>query len=178
MLASPRSVYILFGLEPSEDLADGALAEQALKASDTVISFTSYVSEDLLDCADVLIPVGTFAETAGTFVNIEGTWQSFDAAARLVGDAREGWRVLRVLGNELELPNCEYQTAADVSDALREEIGSPDSGASRASKTAIDLQPVEVDELELDVPMYAVDPVVRRGTSLQQTRIADETEGR
>ena len=31
-----------------------------------------------------------------------------------IGDARPGWRVLRVLGNELELPNCEYRTPSDV----------------------------------------------------------------
>ncbi len=77
----------------------------------------------MLDVADVLLPIGTFAETAGTFVNAEGRWQSFDAAADLVGDARPGWRVLRVLGNELELPSCEYRTPSDVTAALEREIG-------------------------------------------------------
>ncbi len=175
MLASPRRVYLLFGLEPDHDLADFALAEQALKAADMVICFTPFVTERLLECADVLLPIGTFAETAGTFVNVEGSWQSFDAAASLVGDAREGWRVLRVLGNELDLPDCEYQRAADVSDALASEIGDVEANNDYKGRAGVKLQPVVVNTMTLDVPMYSVDSVVRRGTALQETRIARET---
>ena len=175
MLASPRRVYLLFGLEPDHDLADSALAEQALKAADTVICFTPFVTDQLLECADVLLPIGTFAETAGTFVNVEGNWQSFDAAANLVGDAREGWRVLRVLGNELDLPDCEYRRAADVSDALASEIGDIEANNEYKGKAGVKLQPVVVDTMTLDVPMYSVDSVVRRGTALQETHVARET---
>src|SRR6185295_3960051 len=99
--------------------------------------------------ADILLPTATFAETPGTFVNAEGLWQSFDAVADLPGEARPGWRVLRVLGNELELPACEYQTPSDVAAALGRELGTakdlehsatayrgsfaPDSGAASAA---------------------------------------------
>ncbi len=175
MLASPRSVYVLFGLEPDHDLADSALAEQALKAADTVICFTPFVTDRLLECADVLLPIGTFAETAGTFVNVEGCWQSFAAAASLVGDARAGWRVLRVLGNELDLPDCEYQNAAEISDALVSEIGHVEANNDYQGSAAVNLKPATVDATALDVPMYAVDAVVRRGTALQKTRVAIET---
>lgn len=177
MLASPRSVYLLFGLEPDHDLADGTLSEQALKAADTVICFTPFVTERLLECADVLLPIGTFAETAGTFVNVEGRWQSFSAAASLVGDARAGWRVLRVLGNELNLPDCEYQNAAEISEALASEIGHVEANNDYNGRAAVSLEPVTVDAMALDVPIYAVDAVVRRGTALQETRIARETRG-
>jgi NADH-quinone oxidoreductase subunit G len=175
MLASPRSVYVLFGLEPDHDLADSALAEQALKAADTVICFTPFVTERLLECADVLLPIGTFAETAGTFVNVEGRWQSFAAAASLVGDARAGWRVLRVLGNELDLPDCEYQNAAEISDALASEIGHVEANNDYQGSAVVSLESATVDATALDVPMYAVDAVVRRGTALQKTRVAIET---
>jgi len=174
MLASPRSVYILFGLEPDHDLADGALAEQALIAADTVICITPYVTERLLECADILLPVGTFAETAGTFVNVEGRWQSFDAAASLVGEAREGWRILRVLGNEVDLPDCEYQNAADVSDALRSEIGDVAANNVYAGSAAVELRLTDMDPKLLDVPMYATDALVRRGLALQKTSISVE----
>ena len=175
MLASPRSIYLLFGLEPDHDLADGALAEQALKAADTVICFTPFVTERLLECADVLLPIGTFAETAGTFVNVEGRWQSFAAAASLVGDARAGWRILRALGNELDLPDCEYQSAEEVSAALASEIGQVEANNDYQGRADVNLQPVTVDAMALDVPIYAVDAVVRRGTALQKTRVAAQT---
>jgi NADH-quinone oxidoreductase subunit G len=175
MLTSPRSIYLLFGLEPDHDLADGALAEQALKAADTVICFTPFVTERLLECADVLLPIGTFAETAGTFVNVEGRWQSFAAAASLVGDARAGWRILRALGNELDLPDCEYQSAEEVSAALANEIGQVEANNDYQGRADVNLQPVTVDAMALDVPIYAVDAVVRRGTALQKTRVAAQT---
>ena len=121
MLETARNAYILFGIEPTKDLAEGSGALPALRGA-AVVAFTSFVSDELLDVADVLLPIGTFAETAGTFVNAEGRWQSFDAAADLLGDARPGWRVLRVLGNELELPNCEYRTPSDVVAELEREL--------------------------------------------------------
>jgi len=171
MLDMPRNAYILFGIEPSKDLAEGAKALAALRAA-TVVCFTSYVTDELLACADILLPTATFAETAGTFVNVEGRWQSFDAAADLTGESRPGWRVLRVLGNELELPACDYQTPSDVVAALERELGgrdlSPTEGAYRGSFTPTGGS-VRVDVAELDVPIYAVDAVVRRSAALQDT---------
>ncbi len=175
MMAAPRHAYILFGLEPSHDLADGALAEQALKAADSVVCFASYVTESLLECADVLLPISTFAETAGTFINVEGVWQSFDAAAEPVGDTREGWRVLRVLGNELDLPACEYQQAADVREALKGELGDLVPDTRYAGQFEPSLDATECDAAALDVPIYSVDGIVRRGSALQETSAALET---
>jgi len=122
MLAEPRAAYILFGIEPSLDLANGRRGLDALKSA-KVVCFTPFVSAELLECADILLPTATFAETAGTFVNAEGRWQSFDAAAEAEGEARPGWRVLRVLGNELDLPECDYRQPGDVSAALDRELG-------------------------------------------------------
>jgi len=175
MVSSPRRGYLLFGLEPERDLAGGALADRALLAADSVVCFTSFASPELLACADVLLPIGTFAETPGTFVNAEGRWQSFDAAAELLGDARPGWRVLRVLGNELELPDCEYRTASDVCEALRAELGPVEADAEYRGDFAPDLdaEPVTGD---LDVPIYSVDALVRRASALQATVLGAEDE--
>ena len=181
MLSSPRRGYILFGIEPDRDMAESELAEAALMSADAVVGFTAYVNDALLECADVLLPIGTFAETAGTYVNAEGAWQSFDAAADPVGDARPGWRVLRVLGNALGLADFDYRSAADVRDALRRELGEapPPDNSYRGSLSIEALEPVDVDPAVLDVPIYAVDAVVRRSEPLQETvlgRARDESE--
>ena len=165
MLTAPRRVYMLFGAEPDGDFADDELAEQALKAADTVICFTPYVTDALLECADILLPIGTFAETAGTFVNAEGRWQSVAAAATPVGEAREGWRVLRVLGNALELPDCEYQVADDVRDAVQQAIGSVEADNDHNGKWKVSIDAVEDIDGELDLPIYSVDAVVRRAVN-------------
>jgi len=172
MLDTARSAYILFGIEPTKDLADGARALAALHSA-AVIAFTPFVSDELLEVADVLLPTATFAETAGTFINAEGRWQSFDAAADLLGEARPGWRVLRVLGNELELPRCEYQTPSDVTADLEREL----DGAGNLAPAETQYKgafapgaraPAQAD-VSLDVPIYAVDAVVRRSEPLQDT---------
>ena len=175
MMGAPRRAYLLFGLEPEHDLADAALAQQALKAADTVVCFTPYVTDALLENADVLLPISTFAETAGTFINVEGVWQSFDAAAKSFGESREGWRVLRVLGNELELPDCEYRAAAEVREAFVEELGDHDADTRYEGRFEPTLEHTDLDPIALDVPIYSVDAVVRRGHALQETSAARET---
>ncbi|HVS24346.1 MAG TPA: molybdopterin-dependent oxidoreductase, partial [Gammaproteobacteria bacterium] len=175
MLESPRAAYVLFGIEPRRDLAAGAPALAALRDA-KVVCFTAFASAELAEIADVLLPIGTFAETAGTFVNVEGRWQSFDAAAEPAGESRPGWRVLRVLGNELELPDCEYRTPAEVSAALEQELGgrpelTPERyrGSFAASGNG---GAYAVDASTLDVPIYAVDALVRRSEPLQLTALA------
>jgi NADH-quinone oxidoreductase subunit G len=172
MLASPRHAYVLFGVEPDKDLAEGELAGDALKSADVVVAFAPFASESLLDCADVLLPVATFAETDGTFVNAEGRWQTFAAAADPPGDTRPGWRVLRVLGNAFGLADCEYRSAADVRAALEAELTrrDPDNGYAGVVDVHLDGTPCELDAL--DVPIYSVDGVVRRSEPLQETRAA------
>jgi NADH-quinone oxidoreductase subunit G len=181
MLDEPRGAYVLFGVEPSKDFADGARALAALRAA-KVVCLTPFVSDELLDVADVLLPIATFAETAGTFVNAEGRWQSFDAAADLEGDARPGWRVLRVLGNELELPNCEYRVPSDVAAEIKHQLGGhgepqPEHNAYDGSFAPAAGRCAEALDAGLDVPIYAVDAVVRRSEALQQTVLARSGNG-
>jgi NADH-quinone oxidoreductase subunit G len=172
MLETPRNAYILYGIDPTLDLAEGAAALRALRAA-AVVAFTSFVSDELLDVADVLLPIGTFAETAGTFVNAEGRRQSFDAAADPVGDARPGWRVLRVLGNEIELPNCEYRTPSDVTADVERELGEARELAATETQYKGSFVPtgrgVPIEGVVLDVPIYAIDALVRRSEPLQET---------
>ncbi|MYF70503.1 MAG: NADH-quinone oxidoreductase subunit G [Proteobacteria bacterium] len=176
MLAAPRRVYVLFGLEPEHDLSDALLAQDALGAADKVICFTSHSSDALEGAADILLPIATFAETAGTYVNVEGSWQSVEAAADTVGEAREGWRVLRVLGNHLGLPDCEYRSAVDIREELTGALGNYRPGTAYEGGFIPACAPAECDEAVLDVPIYSVDPIVRRGQALQQTAAARETD--
>ena len=172
MLAAPRRVYVLFGLEPEHDLSDALLAQDALGAADKVICFASHLSDALEGAADILLPIATFAETAGTYVNVEGAWQSVEAAADTVGEAREGWRVLRVLGNHLGLPGCEYRSAADIREELTGALGNYRGGTAYEGGFVPACAPADCDEAALDVPIYSVDPIVRRGQALQQTAAA------
>ena len=166
MLASPVKALLLTGVEPEFDCTDDVAALNALNDAEFVVALTPWLTASALEYADVVLPVGTFAETSGTFVNAAGDWQSFAGVVRPVGDCRPGWKVLRVLGNLLDIEGFDY----DSSEAVRDELLALEGSFSGYSST--ELEPtaaVEVKAADLDVPIYAVDGLTRRATSLQQT---------
>ena len=166
MLQTPLSSYVLFGVEPAEDALDRECL-RTLAAARRVIAVTAFASASLRELAHVLLPMGTFAETFGTYVNFEGRWQSFAGAATPLGEARPGWKVLRVLGNALGLKAFEYQSAQEVRDEVQRACLAPLATAyagrlvpgGAAQRAAV-----------VDIPMYQVDALVRRAPSLQRTR--------
>jgi len=166
MLQNPLAAYILFGVEPWEDALDSQCL-RTLAASRRVIAITPFASEALREVAHVLLPVGSFAETYGTYVNFEGRWQSFAGAATPLGDARPGWKVLRVLGNSLGLSSFEYQSAAEVRAEVERACLNP---LATAYAGALVPEGAQQTAAVVDVPMYQVDALVRRAPSLQRTR--------
>jgi NADH-quinone oxidoreductase subunit G len=177
MFAQPRKAYLLFNTEPELDSADGAQALAALKQASMVAVFSAFKSEAALEYADVLLPIAPFTETSGTFVNTEGRVQSFNAVAKALGEARPGWKVLRVLGNVLDLAGFDYNSSEDVrTDALGgspEFVGGLDNGLDNGSNATISLSAsVGGVERVADVPIYFADSLVRRAPSLQRARDA------
>jgi NADH-quinone oxidoreductase subunit G len=172
MLRSPRRVYVLFGLEPEGDLIDPQLAKRALGSADRVICFATFASPDLLDCADIILPLAAYGETEGTFVNCEGRWQRTEAAAQPAGNSRPGWRILRVIGNALGLPNCEYQSASEIAAELEANVGGLSGHNVYSGSFQVRTSRPEVQNALVDVNIYAVDATVRRSEPLQETVLA------
>ncbi len=173
MLADPHKVYLLLGAEPELDCADSARALAAMQQASSVIVLSPFKSQAALDYADVMLPVSPFSETSGTFVNTEGRVQSFYAVAKPQGEARPAWKVLRVLGNLLELDGFGY----DSSEQVRDEVlgGKPEfatfvSGLDNGvAGVAIELPAAAGIERVADVPIHFADALVRRAPSLQAT---------
>ncbi len=132
-----------------------------------MVAITPYLTEASKQIAHVVLPIGTFAETSGTYVNLEGLWQSFTAAARGFGESRPGWKVLRVLGTELGIARFDYQTSEEVRDELRRICATGLPAAWLGSRSV--LAAASTNASTVDVPMYQVDAVVRRAPSLQRT---------
>ena len=82
--------------------------------------FTPFMDEQTKQYADVILPIATFAETDGTFVNTVGHWQSVGKAVSAPGEARPGWKVLRVLANKLGFDDVQYQTSEQIRDELKQ----------------------------------------------------------
>ncbi|MDR1064136.1 MAG: NADH-quinone oxidoreductase subunit NuoG [Azoarcus sp.] len=172
MIESPRRAYLLFGAEPDLDFADGAAAMAALGQAQLVVAASIFDSPALRQSADVLLPIAPFTETSGTFVNCIGDAQSFHAVAQPLGEARPGWKVLRVLGNLLGLPGFDQDDSAAVRDeALSGDIRACLDNAIGDVPEAEDAPAAQAGRLQrvADVPIYFADPLVRRAPSLQKT---------
>ncbi|AOJ10779.1 NADH-quinone oxidoreductase subunit NuoG [Burkholderia mayonis] len=168
--AQPRKGYVLLNVEPEFDTADPAQALAALKQAETVVVLSPFKYG--LDYADVLLPIAPFTETAGTYVNAEGRAQSFNGVVRPLGDTRPAWKVLRVLGSLLGLPNFEYETSEEVRvAALGDEDIAPrlsnktSAAPARAAAKAAD----GALERLADVPIYHADALSRRAGALHLT---------
>jgi NADH-quinone oxidoreductase subunit G len=166
MLASPVKGLLLVNVEPEFDCADGVAAVNALADAEFIVSLSPWLTDSMAEHANVVLPVGTFAETSGTFVNVEGIWQSFQGVARPVGESRPAWKVLRVLGNLLKVPGFDYQSSEQIRDELQA------IEVRDATPSAIELEAaaaVVVKASDLEVPVNSVDALVRRADSLQRT---------
>jgi NADH-quinone oxidoreductase subunit G len=173
MIRRGLRAYVLLGVEPELDCAHSHRAQEAMKAADFVVVLTPYRTRAMEAYADVLLPMAPFAETDGTFVNVEGTWQSFTAVAPPYGDARPAWKVLRVLGNRLDVAGFDFMECSSVRAELSALLGERSGGMEGAGAGHIpDALPNGAgDGLYRvgEVPMYAVDPLVRRSEPLQRT---------
>ncbi|MBI1906339.1 MAG: NADH-quinone oxidoreductase subunit G [Rhodocyclales bacterium] len=173
MVEQPRQAYVLLNAEPDLDFADPVAAQAAVGSAQLVVGMAAFVSPALLDAAQVLLPIAPFTETSGTFVNCEGTRQTFTAVARPNGNTRPGWKVLRVLGNLLELNGFDYNDSdAVATDALGGDysarLGNGVTGVAIGGNT---LSGAGLERVA-DVPIYFADPLVRQASSLQRTRDA------
>ena len=172
MLDEPLKAYLLLGVEAELDTHDPRQAVAAMKAAELVVAMSPY-QHGATEYAHVLLPIVPFTETAGTFVSTEGAVQSFEGVVRPLGEARPGWKVLRVLGNVLGLPGFDHDSAEDV---RREALG----GGSIVAMLDNHLLDARVDVVVpplasgiqriAEVPIHAADAIVRRARSLQQTR--------
>lgn len=170
MFESPRKAYVLIGnIEPELDCWNPAAALTAVKGAECVVSLTAYANANTRAYAHVILPMATFAETSGSYVNAEGRCQSFQGAVKPMGESRPAWKILRVLGNAFQLSGFDYMESREILDEILRECAEiephnlqkeSDKFSSFSSQGLLRMA---------DVPIYAVDAVVRRAKALQQT---------
>lgn len=168
--------YLLFNVEPELDSLEGMKALMALQKAKHVIAITPFESKALLEYADILLPMTPFSETSGTWVNMEGQWQSFQAVVTPKGESRPGWKICRVLGNLCGLAEFDYNSSEEVRAAFSNDIlakADPNQDWEWWCPKKLELLKNHDHIIRIAlVPLYAVDGLVRRAKSLQQTKDA------
>jgi NADH-quinone oxidoreductase subunit G len=179
MVVAPRRAYVTMGVEAELDMGPEALA--ALSAAEFSVALSAYRNATT-ESAHVMLPITPSFETGGTYVNMEGRVQAFNAAVKPQGDSRPGWKVLRMLGALLEVPGFQAETIQEIRTAIAPDLaawvkagldnalatpGAGEQGLARQSGSrgpgAQGLQRIA------EFGIYAGDPVARRSPPLQKT---------
>ncbi len=175
MSQSPKTL-LLMGVEPELDSADPAAASAAVRALSNVIVITSFVSDEIADYADIVLPQSVYTESSGTYINASGRWQSVRGVAQPLADSRPGWKILRVLGSMLEQEGFDYDSSSAVLQDIQGICSNIilNNGFSGESPDWPEMQEEGLVHIGA-ISIYATDPVVRRAGALQKTSDAKES---
>lgn len=165
--------YLLLNVDPACDFSNPHQARQAMFAAEFVVALTGFMHESIQEYADVILPVGVFAETSGTYINVDLTWQTVQGVVSPIGEARPAWKVLRVLGNLFHLSGFDFDSSEAVLSAFKDEllVAAPKA----ASLFYPEFLPKYTNVLERigAWPLYRSDAIVRYAEPLQASAAAD-----
>ena len=176
VLQSKARAYVMLHVEPLNDLPNPQHTRSALQAADTVIAMSAYTSPDLLELADVILPITPYTETIGSYVNMAGQVQTIQPSVRPLADARPAWKVLRALGSLLNLEGFLYNLPEEVyADAFAKPVQDLLNNGFTATPEVQQRVPLAAAlERLADQPIYSSDAIVRRAPALQRTRDAKD----
>ncbi|UCE40930.1 MAG: molybdopterin-dependent oxidoreductase [Candidatus Aminicenantes bacterium] len=93
----------------------------------------SYLS-GIAERADVVLPATTFAETDGTFVNVEGRTQSYSRVIQPIGESKPDWWILSQLAKKRGKKNFAYKKSQDILKEMKKRIPSLKKPSSAHTK--------------------------------------------
>ena len=169
IVSTENDLLVLLNAEPVRDIP---ALDAASNKSKFVIALTTHATENHKEVADLLLPIGSFAETSGTYINCEGRWQSFSGVSNPVGESRPAWKVLRAIGSLLEFKAFEYDSSESILEevtAKLQNITSTNGVAKYSIQMELGKQDVLGEQSTKATPMYETDMVLRHATSLQLT---------
>ncbi|MCW8398902.1 NADH-quinone oxidoreductase subunit NuoG [Legionella sp. PATHC038] len=166
--------YFLMGVEPGFDFANPYGARQSMLASEFVVLMSAYNHESMHDYADVILPMAPYAETSGTYINVDNTWQTVKGALTPYGESRPAWKILRVLGNLLHCDGFDYLSTEDILSEIKNSV---------AITMEQEYKPYYPESLPMmnqslvrvgEWPLYRSDAIVRNSKELQLCAAAEQ----
>jgi NADH-quinone oxidoreductase subunit G len=168
ILSSRHKVLLSFAVNPSLD------SNSVISLSDNnekVIAISCFDNDFIQHQADLVLPLAAVLETSGSFVNVEGLWQSFNGCVQARGESRQGWKILCALGQVLAPGEFEYADSVAVKNELKalcsnvalSNLCGVESAADSLPKIPGSIQKIGI------TPIYAIDDMVRLSTALQAT---------
>lgn len=172
MLQTALKAYILLGIEPELDCIEGIGASNAMMQADLVVAITCFESDLLLNYSDVLLPMAAPQESGGTYVNVTGAWQSFEQIVPLIGDSKPATQILMMLAEKFDYNFTDINILEIIKQSLASKMHNNSwrwwcpaitDYANNITNSFVRISPMS---------LYATDPIVRRSSSLQETKDA------
>ena len=160
--------YLLLNVEAGADSADSEAALAAMEQAEFVVSLSNFADGEVTEYADVMLPMAAFTETSGSYVNLNGVWQSFKGAVAPQGESRPAWKILRVLGNFMEFEGYDFESSEEVLAEMEAALAKSGGQSAFVAKAPKSLKSKAQQVKETGI--YEVDGVVRRAASLQATK--------
>ena len=168
ILGAQHKLLMTFAINPFLDTNSVA---QLADNNENVIAISSFDNDFIQHQADLVLPLSSVLETSGSYVNVEGLWQSFNGCVRARGESRQGWKILAALGQVLQPGEFDYEDSSVVrnelktlcSDVALSNICGIESSAKALPAAAAAIQKIGV------APIYASDDMARLSAALQLT---------
>ena len=173
MAESSHSVLMTFGVNPQLDMAG---AEKLADSNDFIISINSFANAFDQENADLILPLASVAETSGTFVNVEGLWQSFKGCVKAKGQSRQGWKILSALGQLLLPGEFDFADSNQVKELVKaacHDVSLNNQCGIKSSMANLPGKPRSLQKIGF-VPIYASDDTLRLSAPLQLTPLMKE----
>jgi NADH-quinone oxidoreductase subunit G len=176
ILSSQHQVLLTFGVNPALETNIPEVDQQLSRNNDFIIAIDSFSSNFVLEKADLVLPLACFTETSGTFVNVEGLWQSFKGCTQTEGGIRQGWKILTALGQLLVPGAFEYSDSISVRNEVKEacrEISLNNLCGIQSIDTKLPIKSRSLQKVGA-MPIYASDSLVREAQPLQKTPLTSQ----
>ncbi|MFK7956222.1 MAG: NADH-quinone oxidoreductase subunit NuoG [Lysobacterales bacterium] len=169
MINGQLDAMLVYDFEPMLDLAEGADATEALTDTAQVIHVGPFITPEILQYADVILPLAPMPETEGSLTNVEGLIQGSAAAAKPAGEARPGWKIIKALADAANLTDFDFTDFVGVHEQVLEVLASVQERGYEQPASLSAPAATEALATLVETPIYAGNAVVRRSLALQKT---------
>lgn len=141
----------------------GSVPLDKKKKPEFLVLQDSYMSE-IVEMADAVLPAATFAESEGTWINVEGRVQGSPGVIRPLEMAKPDWWILSMLAKKLKKKNFEYKKSWDILKEIKKAVPSF-SKISPASlkKRKTPFVSAGADGKKKFLPLISRDPILKAG---------------
>ena len=168
IMSASHKLLVTFAVNP---LLDTSATVRLADSNESIIAISCFGNEFVQQQADLVLPLAAVLESSGSFVNVEGLWQSFKGCVQSRGDSRQGWKILSALGQVLHPGEFDYADSV----AVRSELKALCSDVALSNLCGITAKDSNLPKAAGPVekvgftPIYASDDMARLSAALQAT---------